>query len=65
MTTNFNESFIKDMISFTKNLSGFKTICTEDQISLFKYGYNELAIVILFKYYDKQNDSLLMPLVSA
>ncbi|CAG2165392.1 unnamed protein product, partial [Oppiella nova] len=43
-STNINESLIKDMITFTKNLSGFKTICTEDQISLFKYGYNELAI---------------------
>ncbi|CAG2165393.1 unnamed protein product [Oppiella nova] len=60
-----NEKSIKDMASFITKLNGFTNICPDDQLALFKYGYNELTCIYYCKYYIRESDCFLVPLLKA
>ncbi|CAG2101855.1 unnamed protein product [Medioppia subpectinata] len=52
---------LKDMVTFTKCLSGYNRICAEDRVALMKYGFNQLLSIRILKYYNKTTGNFYIP----
>ncbi|CAG2099968.1 unnamed protein product [Medioppia subpectinata] len=59
------ENFFTDIVRFCKNLNGFATICSDDQLSLLKSGCLEMLLLRETMHYDNDFDSLFMKVFTA
>ncbi|XP_054169197.1 nuclear hormone receptor HR96-like [Oppia nitens] len=53
---------VANLTKFTKNLTGFREICEDDQIALVKYGCVEMLNMRSILFYDSENDLWDVPL---
>ncbi|CAG2165430.1 unnamed protein product, partial [Oppiella nova] len=56
------ESHVQNTVKLIKSLSGFQSLCQNDQFILVKYGCFDLIVLRLLNYYDIRTQSYIFPM---